>query len=167
MKRLFLVSSMLFAMSAVAVAGPAPATPPPAAPAAAAPAPAGGPTCGQMMASKAVLPAKMAEVMAAVSEMLEAHAAFMIAGKTKEGAKEAAGMKKIAKMHKDLGALFTKTAAEMTKAGSWAAAPHDMAAMKADPKIQAAMAKMLQTHKDMAALLNKEVAEMEAMMKMK
>jgi 2-oxoglutarate dehydrogenase E2 component (dihydrolipoamide succinyltransferase) len=141
----------------------APAKPGAAAPAAAAPA---GPSVGQMIASKAPLPTKMAEVMTAVADMLEAHAALVKAGKTKEGAKEAAGLKKVAADHRALAKLFTKTAANMGKATSWPAAPPDMNAMASDPAMTAAMQKMIATHKEMIALMQKEVAEMEAHSKM-
>lgn len=125
-----------------------------------------GHSCGQMVASKAVLPTKMAEVMTAVADMFDAHAAIMLASKNKDGAKEAAGLKKIAKNHRDLSTAFSKAAAEMSKAATWPNAPHDMAAMKADAKLGASMQKMLATHKEMIALMQKEVAEMEAMMAM-
>jgi hypothetical protein len=120
-------------------------------------------TCGQMMAAKAVLPAKMAETMTAVANMFDAHAKFMLEGKTKEGKKEADAFKGVAKQHRDLAAGFKKTAESMNKLATLPAAPHDMAKMMADPGIGAAMQEMMRTHKEMVALLQKEIADMEAM----
>ena len=122
-------------------------------------------TCGQMIAEKAVLPAKMAEVMQAVTDMMDAHAKYMLTNKDKDSKKEAAALQKLAKEHKALSASFKKTADGMKKLADLPGAPHDMGKMMADPAIQASMKAMLQTHKDMAALLQKEVTEMEGMMK--
>ncbi len=119
-------------------------------------------TCGQMMAEKAVLPAKMAEVMTAVVGMLDAHAKFMLDGKTKEGKKEATALQALAKHHKGLATAFTKTSEAMKKMAEVPGAPHDMGKMMADPAIGASMKEMVRTHKEMIALLQKEVADMEA-----
>lgn len=120
-------------------------------------------TCGQMMSEKAVLPAKMAELVTAVATMADAHANFMLTSepKSKEAAAEAEGMKKLAQMHRDSAVAFTKIAESLKAAAAWPAAPHDMKKMMADPKIQESMKLMLSTHKEMAALLQKEVAMME------
>jgi hypothetical protein len=122
-----------------------------------------GPTCGQMMAEKAVLPAKMAELVTAVAANAEAHAAFMLSTepKSKEAAAEAEGLRKLAQIHRDLAIQFTKTSEAMKSAAAWPAAPHDMAKMQVDAKISESNKAMLTTHRDMAAMLQKEVAMME------
>lgn len=122
----------------------------------------GGKTCGQMMAEKADLPAKMSEVMTSVADMMDAHAKLMTG--SKEAKQEAAAFTKMAKEHRDLATRFKKTSDGMKKMGDLPAAEHDMAKMKADPKVQASMKAMLQSHKDMIALMQREVAEMEKMM---
>src|SRR4051794_11802084 len=89
-------------------------------------APAAAPTCGQMTSSQAVLPTKMAEVMTSVAESMDAHAAFIAAEKNKDSKAELDGLKKMAKQHRDLAALFTKAADTMKGAANWTAVPHDM-----------------------------------------
>jgi hypothetical protein len=121
------------------------------------------PTCGQMVAKHAVIPAKLAEGAASVADMWEAHAALM--GKDKESQAEAKGLRGIAKTHRAIAASLKKASEEMEKAASWPAAPHDMAKMMADPKLAAASKKALETHKEIAATLQKLIAEMEAMHK--
>jgi hypothetical protein len=168
---LSLAPAVAFAQAAPAKAPTKAATPAPAK--AAAPAatpatpPAAAPSCGQMIASKAVLPAKMAELMTAVAETMDAHAALMIAGKTKEGAKEAKGLKKIAADHRALAKAMAKAQASMEAAAKWPNAPHDMATMMGDAKLMASMQKMLAAEKEMVALMQKDLAEMEAMHKHK
>jgi hypothetical protein len=121
-------------------------------------------TCGQHMAEHAVLPSKMTEVMNAVADMMDAHAAFMVANAKgdKNAMAEADGMKMIAKDHRDLAKMMTTTATHMTEAAKWPNAPHDMNKMMADPKIQAAMKNLLKTEKEMAALMQQDIAMMEA-----
>ncbi len=122
-----------------------------------------GKTCGQMLADKAVLPAKMAEVMTAVTNMMEAHAKFMMTNKDKDSKKEAAALQKVAKEHKALAAAFKKTSESMKKLADLPGAPHDVSKLMADPAIMASMKAMLTTHKEMIALMQKEVTEMESM----
>jgi hypothetical protein len=134
-----------------------------AAPAAKAPAAMAMPSCGQMTASKAVLPAKMAELTTAVADMYDAHAAFMATDKSKEAMAEVEGLKKLALQHRELAAMFTKTSESMKGAAAWPVVAHDHTKMMADKKLMESMGKMLTTHKEMAALMQKEIAEMEAM----
>jgi hypothetical protein len=152
MKNMILISLLLCGSSSIALAEKAPAH-----------AGHAGHSCGQMISAKAALPKKMAEVMTSVADMMDAHAAIMTASKTKEASLEVAGLKKIAADHRALAESFQKTADDMSKASSWPNAPHDMNAMKSDPKLGAAMQKMLAAEKDMIALLQKEVADTEAM----
>ena len=121
------------------------------------------PTCGQMMASRAPIPAKLSEAAATVADMLEAHAALM--GKDKESVNEAKMLKTLAKSHRQVSAGMLKTSEEMKKVGSTPAAPHDMAKMMSDPKLTEASKKMIEIQKELIALLQKSVAEDEAMMK--
>jgi hypothetical protein len=121
-------------------------------------------TCGQHMADHAVLPTKLAEVMTAVAEMMDTHAAYMMANAKgdKNAIAEADGMKAIAKDHRELAKIATTTATRMTEAAKWPNVPHDMSKMMADPKIQASMKNMLKAEKEMAALMQQDIAMMEA-----
>jgi hypothetical protein len=123
------------------------------------------PACGQMIASKAVIPQKMAAGAMAVADMLDAHAKLMAANKDKAAQAEVKGMRELAKSHKQVAASLDKVAAEMKKAASWPAAPHDMAKMKTDPELKSATEKVISTHKEIIAELQKMVAEMEKAMK--
>jgi hypothetical protein len=122
-------------------------------------------TCGQHMAEHAVLPNKMTEVMNAVADMMDAHAAFMVANAKgdKNAMAEADGMKMLAKDHRELATMMSKTGTHMTDAAKWPNAPHDMNKMMADPKIQMAMKNLLKTEKEMSALMQQDIAMMESM----
>jgi len=120
-------------------------------------------TCGQMIAEKAVLPEAMSKLMLAITEMMEAHAKFMLEGKPSREAKmEAKAVQSLAKQHRSQAAAFVKTAAAMKGLAELPGAPHDMAKMMADPRIQASMKELLATQRVLVALLQKEVAEMSA-----
>ena len=126
---------------------------------------AAAPTCGQMTASMAAIPEKLAVGAMSVAEMEEAHAKFMSSNKDKASQAEVKGLRELAKEHKQVAASIEKVAAEMRKAASWPAAPHDMAKMKADPALAAAGKKVLDAHKEIIAEMQKMVANMEKMMK--
>jgi len=126
-------------------------------------APADQVSCGQKIAGMAGIPAKLSEGASSVADMLDAHAALM--GKEKEAAAEAKGLRALAKTHKQIAASLTKASEEMKKAASWPAAPHDMAKMKADPKLAAASQKVIDVHKEIIAMMQKMVADMEAQQK--
>jgi len=123
----------------------------------------GQPTCGQMTASMATIPEKLAVGALSVANMEEAHAKFMSANKDKASQAEVKGMRELAKAHKQIAASLEKVAAEMKKAASWPAAEHDMAKMKADPEMMAAHKKVLEAHKEIIAEMQKMVANMEKM----
>jgi hypothetical protein len=122
-------------------------------------------SCGQHMAETAVLPSKMHELMTAVADMAEAHAAFMAANAkgNKDAIAEADGMKMIAKDHRELATMMGKTAEHMTAAAKWPNAPHDMNKMMADPKIMDAMKRVMKNEKEMIALMQTHQSQMEQM----
>jgi hypothetical protein len=121
------------------------------------------PTCGQMVSGMATIPAKLSEGAEAVAEMWEAHAALL--GKDKESQAEAKGLRALAKGHKQIAASLKKESEEMQKAASWPVAPHDMAKMMADPKLNAAGQKLMAAQREIIALMQKSLADMEAMHK--
>ena len=122
-----------------------------------------GHTCGQMVASMAVIPATLAKGAEAVAESWEAHAALM--GKDRDSQAEAKGLHALAKNHRQMVASLRKESDEMKKAASWPAAPHDMAKMMADPKLTAATHKLIEAHKEIIAMMQKSLADLEAMQK--
>jgi endonuclease/exonuclease/phosphatase (EEP) superfamily protein YafD len=125
------------------------------------------PTCGQMTASMAAIPEKLAMGALSVAEMEEAHAKFLSSNKDKASQAEVKGLRDLAKAHKQVAASIEKVAAQMKQAASWPAAPHDMAKMKADPALAAAGKKVLDAHKEIIAEMQKMVAQMEKQMQMK
>ena len=125
----------------------------------------GGPTCGQMISTMSVVPAKLSEGAESVAEMLEAHAAFMSQNNDKDSKAEVKGLTSLAKAHHKIATELKQVVAEMNKAASWPGAPHDMQKMSKDPKLAAAQKKVIAVHKELIAILQKMVADMEAQSK--
>jgi hypothetical protein len=121
-------------------------------------------TCGQMMASKSVLPAKMAELMTAVADSMEGHAKWAGMGKDKASKGEQQAMMKLVKSHRELAASYTKLAAEMQKGKDLPPAAHDMKAMDMG-KMGEMTTRQVKAEREMAQLINKDADETEAMMK--
>jgi hypothetical protein len=118
------------------------------------------PTCGQMIAGMAAIPAKLSEGASTVADVLEAHAALM--GSDKAAAAEVKGMHAVAKTHKQLAASLLKASEEMKKATAWPAAPHDMNKMMSDPKLAEANKRLVEIHKELIAMFQKMVNDAEA-----
>jgi hypothetical protein len=121
------------------------------------------PTCGQMVAGMAAIPAKLAEGADSVADIWEAHAALM--GKDKDSQAEAKALRALAQGHRHIAAGLKKASEDMKKASSWPGAPHDMAKMTSDPKLNAASRKLMAAQKEIIALMQKSLADMEAMSK--
>jgi hypothetical protein len=121
--------------------------------------------CGQQIAGMASIPEKLSVGAMSVSDMLDAHAKLMSSDKDKAAQAEAKGLRELAKSHKQISASLVKLSAEMKKAASWPAAPHDMAKMQSDPALKAAMQKVVAAHKEIIAEFQKMVADMEKGMK--
>jgi hypothetical protein len=121
------------------------------------------PTCGQMVAGMAAIPAKLSEGADSVADIWDAHAALM--GKDKDSQAEAKALRALARGHKQIAASLKKASEEMKKASSWPSAPHDMAKMTSDPKLAAASQRLMAAQKDIIALMQKSLADMEAMSK--
>lgn len=119
--------------------------------------------CGEMMKSIIPLPTKFGELMTAVAEGLNGHAAWMAASKDKSAKKEAAILKKLAKKHAGVATLMKKIVADMEEGTKVGPVPHDMA--KADPKGPEGMLKQATLEREMAALMIKHAEETEKMVK--
>src|SRR5690348_14605959 len=70
-------------------------------------------TCGQMIKAKSVLPSKMSELMTAVTTYFDSSAADLAPMKSKEAKAEMNELKKLGKMHSEMGAKMKATATEM------------------------------------------------------
>jgi hypothetical protein len=119
--------------------------------------------CGAMMKSVIPLPTKFAELMTAVADGMDGHAAWVGASKDKNAKAEAAAMKKLAKDHRDVAKQMAKIVADMEAGGKLGPAPHDMSKM--DPKMAESGMKQIALEREMAALMTKHADETEKMMK--
>ena len=115
-------------------------------------------TCGQMMASKAVMPQKMSELLTNVADNLEAHAKW-VGTKDKAAKAENDQLIKVAKEHRAIAASMKKTAETMQKGKDLAQAPHDMKTM--DPKMAEGMTRQIALEREMASLLQKDADDAE------
>lgn len=129
------------------------------------PAMANQPTCGQMIASKAVVPQRLSAGASALADMFDAHAKVMSANKDKASQAEVKGLRELARSYRQVATDYDKATDEMKKAAFWPAAPHDEAKMKADPDMKRATDNVIATHKEIIAELQKAVAELERSMK--
>jgi hypothetical protein len=119
--------------------------------------------CGAMMASVMPLPTKFSELMTAVADGMDGHAAWVGASKDKSAKAEAAAMKKLAKDHRAVAAQMKKIIADMEAASKLGTVPHDMS--KADPKMGEGMSKQVTLEREMAALMIKHADETDKMLK--
>ncbi len=120
-------------------------------------------TCGQMMAAESAMPAKMNELMTAIADGMEMHAKWSgTANKVAKGEHDA--MMKIAKDHRQMGAMMKSTSEEMMKQKNLASAPHDMKAM--DPKMGETMTKQVTLEREMATMMMKDADETEKAVQM-
>ncbi len=119
--------------------------------------------CAAMMRSLVPLPAKFAELMTAVADDMDGHAAWVGSSKDKTAKAEAAAMKKLGKDHREVATQMKKIVADMEAGGKLAPAPHDMT--KADPKMGERLMKQASLEREMAALMIKNADETDRMLK--
>ncbi|MGQ0506009.1 MAG: hypothetical protein ACT4TC_11905 [Myxococcaceae bacterium] len=118
-------------------------------------------TCGQWMASKAPLPAKLGELMASIADNMDSHAKWTSASKDKNAKKEVEIVSKVAKTHRDLGTNYTRLSEEMTKHKDLPAVQHDPKAMDM-AKMTEGMTKQIKLQREMAQMIIKDADEAEA-----
>ncbi len=152
-----IVAAAACCLSLQALAVDAPAAAPAAAPAPAAAAP--EMTCGQMMAAKAELPAKLAEMITAMNAGMEMHMKAL----GKDGKAEKAGMMKLVKDHKAMIAAASKTSKDMAAMKDLKACKHDPKVMS-DPKMMDGMTKQIALEKELASMMMKDAEAGEKMM---
>ena len=118
-------------------------------------------TCGQVMAAKAAMPAKLAEMLTAINDNTAMHAKW--AGTKDKAAKgEHDAMMKVVKDHKAMIAAANKTSKDMAAMKDMPPCKHDMKTM--DPKMMDGMTKALALQKEFAAMLIKDAEMSEKMM---
>lgn len=118
--------------------------------------------CGAMMKSLVPLPTKFAELMTAVADGFDAHAAWVAMGKDANAKAEADALKKISKDHRALAAAAKQAATNMEAAGKLAPALHDTSKMDGK-KMGEMIMKQATLEKEMAALMVKHAEDMEKM----
>jgi hypothetical protein len=122
-------------------------------------------SCGEMMAAKAALPKKLAELMAVAFEGLDAHVKLLAAAKGDAKAQaEAKALAKVAKGHKAMGDAATKVAADMEAMKELPSSPEvektaDMA------KMMEGMQKQIALMKELGKMMTDEAKKGEQMMK--
>lgn len=116
-------------------------------------------TCGQVLQKTAILPAKMSEVMTAVSSMYDIHAKW-VGTKDKAAKAESEMMEKLSKDHRDLADRFQKLSDSMLKAKDLPSATHDMKSpMMA--QVMASEEKLVKLEREMAQLMTQHAADMD------
>ena len=119
--------------------------------------------CPATMRDLVPLPTKFGELMTAVAEGMNTHAAWVGASKDKAAKAEASAMKKLAKDHLAVAAQMKKIVADLEAGGKLTPAPHDLT--KADPKMGEEYAKEAALEREMAALMIKHADETDKILK--
>jgi hypothetical protein len=120
------------------------------------------PTCGKGLAASAALPAKIAELTAAVAEVLERHMKALDLN-DEHSRREHALYDRLAREHRDAAAALAETAQRMTAARDLPMGAHDMAAM-ADPAMGAAFERFVRLEDELLHLLQSRLDEDRAML---
>ena len=120
------------------------------------------PTCGKGLAASAALPAKIAELTAAVAEVLERHMKALDLN-DEHSRREHALYDRLAREHRDAAAALAETAERMTAARDLPMGAHDMAAM-ADPAMGAAFERFVRLEDELVHLLQSRLDEDRAML---
>jgi hypothetical protein len=120
------------------------------------------PTCGKGLAASAALPAKIAELTAAVAEVLERHMKALDLN-DEHSRREHALYDRLAREHRDAAAALAETAERMTAARDLPMGAHDLAAM-ADPAMGAAFERFVRLEDELLHLLQSRLDEDRAML---
>lgn len=120
------------------------------------------PTCGRGLAASAALPAKLADLSAAVAEILEGHMKALDL-RHEHSRQEHALYDRLAGEHRDAAAALAGTAERMAGARDLPMGPHDMAAM-ADPAMGAAFERFVRLEEELLQLLQSRLDDDRAML---
>jgi hypothetical protein len=120
------------------------------------------PTCGQGLAANAVLPAKLAELLAARAEVLERHAKAL--DRTDPNAQpELEAYANLARAHRSVASELTSLANEMAGCRDLPMARHDLAVMASPEGQMEAFRRFVAIERELLALLQTKLEEEEAL----
>jgi hypothetical protein len=114
-------------------------------------------TCGKGLAEHAVLPAKMAELMAAIAENLELHREALDFNDS-NSKKEYDAYLELAGEHRELGLELQATAKKMADCWDLPMGEHDQHVMSS-PKVLAAFQRVVHVEQELLVLLQKRVEQ--------
>jgi hypothetical protein len=115
------------------------------------------PTCGQGLAEHSVLPAKLAELTAALAENLEVHVTAL--DRTDENAAREHGVYlELVEKHRKIAALLDATAEEMAASRDMPMGRHDAKAM-ASPAVVEAFERFVELERELVGLLQERVKQ--------
>lgn len=120
------------------------------------------PTCGKGLAANAALPAKIAELTAAVAEIFERHMKALDMS-DENSRREHALYDRLSREHRDSAAALADTAERMASARDLPMGAHDMAVM-ADPAMGAAFECFVRLEEELLQLLQSRLEEDRAML---
>lgn len=120
------------------------------------------PTCGKGLAANAALPAKIAELTAAVAEIFERHMKALDMS-DENSRREHALYDRLSREHRDSAAALADTAERMASARDLPMGAHDMAVM-ADPAMGAAFERFVRLEEELLQLLQSRLEEDRAML---
>ncbi|MEX0784564.1 MAG: hypothetical protein WD557_18155 [Dehalococcoidia bacterium] len=120
------------------------------------------PTCGKGLAANAVLPAKLAELLTALADTLEAHRPALDLDEP-AGRQEDEAYATLVTEQRQIAARLASLATRMEGCRALPMASHDMAVM-ADPARMAPYARFVATQRQLANMLQQSVAQGAAML---
>lgn len=120
------------------------------------------PTCGKGLAANAALPAKVAELTAALAEVLERHMPALDLS-DEHSRREHALYDRLAREHRDAAAALADTAERMAAARDLPMGAHDMAAM-ADPAMGTAFERFVRLEEELLHLIQSRLDDDRAML---
>lgn len=123
----------------------------------------GEPTCGKGLAEHSAVPARIADLMAAVAENLELHMRALDERDASSG-RELDAYRALASEHRELAARLHGTAEQMASYRTLAMGPHDMAAIST-PEVLEAFETFVKREEALLALLRERLERDRAMLR--
>ena len=122
------------------------------------------PTCGKGLAANAVLPAKLAGLLAARAEVLERHAKALDRADP-NAQQELDAYANLARAHRELASELTSLANEMAGCRDLPMARHDLAVMASPEGQMGAFRRFVAIERELLALLQAKLEEEEALLR--
>ena len=113
------------------------------------------PTCGQGLAERSALPAKLADLIAALTENLELHMTTLDLSDQRSLA-ECEAYASLVGQHRTIASELEAAASQMAGYRDMAMGKHDMAAM-GDPQIRETFERFVRVEQDLLTLLEKQL----------